>query len=84
MQWKPKRHSQLSLHSQIVDWMTSLIQQGEWTIGMNLPPQRKLAEMLEVNRSTIIQVLDELKADGLLETKRGGELLWLIIAGMFY
>lgn len=72
MQWKPKRHSQLSLHSQIVDWMTSLIQQGEWTIGMNLPPQRKLAEMLEVNRSTIIQVLDELKADGLLETKRGG------------
>ncbi|MEX3623409.1 PLP-dependent aminotransferase family protein [Viridibacillus arvi] len=72
MQWKPKRHSQLSLHSQIVDWITSLIQQGEWTIGMKLPPQRKLAEMLDVNRSTIIQVLDELKADGLLETKRGG------------
>ncbi|MFJ5772500.1 PLP-dependent aminotransferase family protein [Psychrobacillus sp. NPDC093180] len=71
MNWKPDRHSHLSLHIQIVDWMTTLISRGEWTVGMKLPPQRKLAELLGVNRSTIIEVLDELKADGLLEMKRG-------------
>lgn len=71
MQWKPDRHSHLSLHLQIVDWITTRIGQGEWPVGTKLPPQRKLAELLGVNRSTIIEVLDELKADGLLETKRG-------------
>ncbi|SES13769.1 PLP-dependent aminotransferase family protein [Psychrobacillus sp. OK032] len=71
MNWKPDRHSHLSLHIQIVDWFTTRIEQGEWPVGTKLPPQRKLAELLGVNRSTIIEVLDELKADGLLETKRG-------------
>lgn len=71
LNWKPDRHSHLSLHVQIVDWMTTLISRGEWTVGMKLPPQRKLAELLEVNRSTIIEVLEELKTDGLLEMKRG-------------
>ncbi|TQR17900.1 PLP-dependent aminotransferase family protein [Psychrobacillus soli] len=71
MQWKPDRHSHLSLHIQIVDWMKTHIERGEWTVGTKLPPQRKLAELLGVNRSTIIDVLDELKADGLLEMKRG-------------
>lgn len=71
LNWKPDRHSHLSLHVQIVDWMKMRIEQGEWTVGTKLPPQRKLAELLGVNRSTIIEVLDELKADGLLESKRG-------------
>lgn len=71
LNWKPDRHSHLSLHTQIVDWMTTLIGRGEWTVGTKLPPQRKLADLLGVNRSTIIHVLDELKADGLLETKKG-------------
>jgi GntR family transcriptional regulator of abcA and norABC len=72
LQWKPDRTFHLSLHEQIYNWISARIQQGEWTIGTKLPSQRKLSEMLEVNRSTIIQVLDELKANGILETKRGG------------
>ena len=72
MEWKPDRNSHLSLHVQIVDWMTTHIDRGEWTVGTKLPPQRKLAELLGVNRSTIIEVLDELKAEGLIETKMGG------------
>ncbi|MFJ8063944.1 PLP-dependent aminotransferase family protein [Psychrobacillus sp. NPDC096426] len=71
MNWTPDRHSHLSLHIQIVEWITTRIEQGEWPVGTKLPPQRKLAELLGVNRSTIIEVLDELKADGLLEMKRG-------------
>ncbi|WP_313892149.1 PLP-dependent aminotransferase family protein [Psychrobacillus sp.] len=72
MQWKPNRASHLTLHEQIYDWISTRIQQGEWTIGTILPSQRKLAETLDVNRSTIIQVLDELKANGILETRIGG------------
>lgn len=71
LNWKPDRHSHLSLHIQIIDWITTRIEQGEWPVGTKLPPQRKLAELLNVNRSTIIEVLDELKADGLLESKIG-------------
>ena len=71
LNWKPNRHSHLSLHIQIIDWITTRIEQGEWPVGTKLAPQRKLAELLNVNRSTIIEALDELKADGLLESKRG-------------
>lgn len=70
--WKPSRASHATLHEQIYHWIRIRIQQGEWTIGTKLPSQRKLADRLEVNRSTIIQVLDELKADGIIETRLGG------------
>lgn len=72
MLWKPSRASHATLHEQIYHWIRIRIQQGEWTIGTKLPSQRKLADRLEVNRSTIIQVLDELKADGIIETRLGG------------
>lgn len=69
--WKPNRNSHLSLHVQINDWIKERIRTGEWTIGTKLPSQRKLAELFEVNRSTIIHVLEELTADELIETKPG-------------
>jgi GntR family transcriptional regulator of abcA and norABC len=72
LHWKPNRTLSLSLHEQIYNWISNRIQQGEWTFGTQLPSQRKLSEMLEVNRSTIIQVLDELKANGFVESKLGG------------
>ncbi|WP_413381893.1 PLP-dependent aminotransferase family protein [Alkalihalobacillus sp. 1P02AB] len=72
MSWKPNRSSSQSLYEQIKSWMMTKINQGEWVIGEKLPTQRKLAEQLEVNRSTIIQVLEELKAEGLLASKQGG------------
>ena len=44
---------------------------GEWTIGTKIPSQRKLAEELQVNRSTVTAAVDELIAQGLLEGKEG-------------
>ncbi|MBP1931896.1 PLP-dependent aminotransferase family protein [Ammoniphilus resinae] len=69
--WKPYRYSHLTIHEQIVDWIKTRIGQGDWSVGTKLPTQRQLAVQFDVNRSTIQLALDELKADGLLESKVG-------------
>lgn len=71
LDWKPERNSHLTLQEQIVNWMRSRIERGDWTVGTKIPPQRKLASQLKVNRSTVQQAIEELKADGLLESKVG-------------
>ncbi|MFF2287571.1 aminotransferase-like domain-containing protein [Peribacillus butanolivorans] len=71
IEWRPNRPSNQSLHQQIVDWMKQQITRGEWPVATKLPSQRSLADSFGVNRSTIITAIDELIADGLLETKVG-------------
>ncbi|MFL0405432.1 PLP-dependent aminotransferase family protein [Bacillus nitratireducens] len=71
MKWKPNRHSHLTVQEQIVDWIKSHIERGDWTVGTKIPTQRQLATQFNVNRSTVQLALDELKADGLLESKVG-------------
>lgn len=71
MEWKPQKDSTVSLHQQITTYLKKKIIHGEWTIGMKLPSQRSLAKQFEVNRSTIVTALEELAADGLIETKVG-------------
>ncbi len=69
--WKPDRN--YPVKKQIVDYMREKINTGTWPIGSKLPSQRTLAEVLEVNRSTIVIALDILKSDGLIEGQgRGG------------
>ncbi len=51
--------------------MKEKISNGVWTIGYKLPPQRTLAKVLEVNRSTIVTAYDELIAEGLIVGKSG-------------
>lgn len=67
--WKPNKNSSTSLYQQIVDYIKKLISTGELDIGSKLPTQRELAKIFEVNRSTIVEALDELKAEGLIEGK---------------
>lgn len=71
MNWKPNRHSHLTIQEQIVDWIKSRIERGDWTVGTKIPTQRQLATLFNVNRSTVQLALDELRADGLLESKMG-------------
>ncbi|MEH7236863.1 PLP-dependent aminotransferase family protein [Bacillus sp. JJ1562] len=71
MKWKPNRHSHLTIQEQIIDWIKSHIESGDWTVGTKIPTQRKLATQFNVNRSTVQLALDELKAEGLLESKMG-------------
>ncbi|WP_144462756.1 PLP-dependent aminotransferase family protein [Siminovitchia fortis] len=71
MNWKPKRSSHMTIHEQIVEWVKSRIERGDWTVGTKLPTQRQLAAQFHVNRSTVQLAFDELKADGLIESKVG-------------
>lgn len=71
MKWQPNRRTHLTLQDQIVDWIKSRIERGDWTVGSKIPTQRQLATEFNVNRSTVQLALDELKAEGLLESKMG-------------
>lgn len=70
--WKPDKNSSISLYNQIVNYIINEISTGNFVIGTKLPSQRKLSEVFEVNRSTIVQALDELRSRGLIEGKSGG------------
>ncbi|KKI88905.1 GntR family transcriptional regulator [Bacillus sp. SA1-12] len=69
--WKPNKSSPVPLHKQIADRIKEKISNGEWTIGYKLPPQRTLAKVFGVNRSTVVTAYDELIAEGLIEGKSG-------------
>ena len=71
MDWKPIPRSHHTLQAQIAGWIAERIECGDWTAGTRLPSQREFASRLGVNRSTVQQALEELKAEGLLETRRG-------------
>lgn len=71
MHWQPDRTSKLSLTAQITDWMMTQIASGAWPVQYRIPPQRRLAATLGVNRSTIQEVIEELKTEGMLHSKIG-------------
>ncbi|WP_251027070.1 MULTISPECIES: PLP-dependent aminotransferase family protein [unclassified Bacillus (in: firmicutes)] len=69
--WILNKSSLIPLHQQIYEFMKRKIINGEWTVGTKIPTQRDLAKNFNVNRSTIVYALDELSADGLIESKVG-------------
>jgi GntR family transcriptional regulator of abcA and norABC len=71
IEWKPQKNSSVPLHQQIYYFMKKKIMNGEWTIGTKIPAQRNLAKLFQVNRSTIVTALEELAADGLIESTVG-------------
>lgn len=70
-QWQPTKESNISIYQQIFIHMKNKITNGEWPIAFRLPSQRKLADDFNVNRSTIVTVLEELKSYGFIESKKG-------------
>jgi GntR family transcriptional regulator, regulator for abcA and norABC len=72
LDWQPNKNSSKPLYLQIVDYIKFKISSGEWQIGFVIPPQRELAKILNVNRSTLVSALDELKAEGILEGRGKG------------
>ncbi|MEB4887690.1 PLP-dependent aminotransferase family protein [Priestia aryabhattai] len=71
VQWQPNKKSSISIYQQILVYIRKKITSGEWPNGYRLPSQRKLADELNVNRSTIVTVLEELKSYGFIESKKG-------------
>jgi DNA-binding transcriptional MocR family regulator len=65
------RSSQVPLYRQITESLKAMILSGSLPEGFRLPPERRLAHTLRVNRSTVLQAYDELKADGLVDARVG-------------
>lgn len=69
--WKPDRKNEQPLYQQIADDLERRISYGEFPPGSLLPSERKLAEQLGVNRSTVILAYAELRAIGIIESRTG-------------
>lgn len=65
------RNSIVPLYRQIYESLREAILAGTLPESTRLPPERTLAERLNVNRSTVVHAYRELVADGLIEQKVG-------------
>lgn len=65
------RKIRIPLYLQIKKQIQDMILNDTISKGINLPPTRKLARTLGVNRNTIVAAYNELVADGLIETHAG-------------
>lgn len=69
--WVLDRSSKLPLFQQIINQIIESIQNGTLSAGDKLPPERKLAEMYGVNRSTVNHALEELVSLGWIVRRQG-------------
>src|SRR5258707_9116257 len=56
---------------EIVSQLRGLILGGEYAVGDKLPPERKLAEELGVNRASLREAIKSLEHMGLVKTRQG-------------
>lgn len=70
-EWRLEQEQGRPLYQQIMQAIEEKIKAGELVPGRPLPAERKLAEALAVNRSTVIRALEELTMQGILIRKRG-------------
>ncbi len=69
--WKPDRESSIPAYQQIIDFFLSSVSSGAFAVGMKLPSQRALAQIFEVNRSTVSTALAELSSLGIIKGSFG-------------
>ena len=63
--------SPVPLHEQVAAAIRRAIAEGEARAGERLPPARDLAAVLGVNANTVFRALRTLRAEGLVEFRRG-------------
>lgn len=66
-----QRDSRIPVYLQIENQIRSMILSGALPPGFPLPPERRFAETLGVNRSTVLNAYRELKADGFIGSQVG-------------
>lgn len=65
------RESATPLYRQIVAQVIARIEDGTLAVGTLLPPERKLADRLAVNRTTVVAAYRDLVATGMVEARVG-------------
>jgi DNA-binding transcriptional MocR family regulator len=65
------RAAKTPMYLQVADQLRRQILSGELPAGHRLPSERKLAELVGVNRTTVLNAFEILKAEGLLEAAVG-------------
>lgn len=60
-----------TLVEQVALQMESLIESGEWGVGMRIPAEPELMTELNVSRNTLREAIRALIHAGLLKTKQG-------------
>jgi DNA-binding transcriptional MocR family regulator len=65
------RGTTIPLYRQIMAQVMTQIENGRLPVGTLLPPERKLAERLGVNRTTVVTAYRELVATGMVEARVG-------------
>lgn len=60
------------LYQGIVSQIEGLLERGELKPGDQLPPERQLAEQLQVSRASVREALRSLELLGIVETRAGG------------
>ncbi|MBX6395931.1 MAG: PLP-dependent aminotransferase family protein [Alicyclobacillaceae bacterium] len=71
MELKIDRHDKTPIYRQIVRFFEEGILSGRFPPGSHLPPERRLAEQLGVNRSTVSTAYEELRSTGLVYSVQG-------------
>lgn len=65
------RNSGIPVKKQLYDAITFKILQGELSDGDMLPSSRQLANQLDIARNTVIEIYEQLVAEGYTQTKNG-------------
>lgn len=60
-----------SVTKQLADYLRRCIESGEMACGTRLPPTRKAAEELHIARNLVIEVYEQLTAEGYLTSRTG-------------
>jgi len=64
-------HQKLSVAEETVERIAEIIRTGEYSPGDCLPSERKLAEQLQVGRTSVREAIRRLETMGLLESRQG-------------
>ena len=68
------------LYQQLAQTITQAVERGELLPGTRLPPERALAEMLKLSRTTVVQTYARLRESGTIESRHGSGT-WVRRAG---